>query len=107
MVRWFELVEYDAPAMQDAIAAVADNDVVLDPTLVFFDALVRGDDPTITEASELGLAAPFPRGELASRLPILWVMQGGGILYPDSLLRDTAGPSRADTCNDEPRGAHD
>jgi imidazolonepropionase-like amidohydrolase len=58
MVRWFELVDYDAPAMAEAIQAVARNDVILDPTLVFFDALVRGDDPSVSEAPELTLAAP-------------------------------------------------
>lgn len=58
MVRWFELVDYEAPAMREAIHSVARHDVVLDPTLAFFDALVRADDPAVTEAPDLSLAAP-------------------------------------------------
>jgi len=58
VVRWFELVDDDAPVMEEAIRALARNDVILDPTLVFFDALVRGDEPAVTEAPELALAAP-------------------------------------------------
>src|SRR5690606_20589618 len=53
MIRWFELVDYESPAMQEAIRAVARNDLVLDPTLVFFDAMVRGDDPAVTESPTL------------------------------------------------------
>lgn len=58
MVRWFELADYESPAMREAIAAVAREDVILDPTLVFFDAMVRGDDPGVTDAPELEVVAP-------------------------------------------------
>lgn len=58
MVRWFELADFDAPAMQEAIHALARHEIVLDPTLVFFDAMVRGDHAELTEAAELDLVAP-------------------------------------------------
>lgn len=58
MVRWFELADFDSAAMQQAIEALAREGVVLDPTLVFFDAMVRGDDPALTRSPALELVAP-------------------------------------------------
>ena len=58
MVRWFELADLDAPVMREAAQALARNDVIVDPTLVFFDAMVRGDDPAVTGAPALELVAP-------------------------------------------------
>jgi imidazolonepropionase-like amidohydrolase len=58
MFRWFELVDYESPAMEEAIAAVARNGVVLDPTLAFFDAMARADDPALTEGADMALVAP-------------------------------------------------
>jgi hypothetical protein len=58
MVKWFELADFDAPAMQEAIQALAHNAVILDPTLVFFDTMVRGDDAAVIGSPDLDLVAP-------------------------------------------------
>ncbi len=58
MVRWFELVDLDAPVVVEMVEALARNGVVVDPTLVFFDVMVRGDDPAVIDAPELDRVAP-------------------------------------------------
>jgi imidazolonepropionase-like amidohydrolase len=58
MYRWLELVDLDSPEMADAIGAVAQRRMILDPTLVVFERAVRGDDPAVTNAPSLALGSP-------------------------------------------------
>lgn len=58
MVTWFELVDLDGPEIQEMIEALVRNEVSVDPTLVLFEGMVRGNDPYYTEATSLALASP-------------------------------------------------
>lgn len=58
MYAWFELVDLDGPEIEAMIEAMVRNDVSVDPTLVLFEGMVRGDDPYYTEAGSLELASP-------------------------------------------------
>ena len=50
--RWLELVELDGELMNSLIAALVDNDVTVDPTLVVIESLYFGDDPKVLERLE-------------------------------------------------------
>ncbi|MGH7553024.1 MAG: amidohydrolase family protein [Longimicrobiales bacterium] len=58
MYGWLELADLNAREMRDAIDALAQRHVILDPTLVVFERAVRGDDPAITQSPALALASP-------------------------------------------------
>lgn len=58
MFTWFELADLHGPIMTEAIAALAEEQVVVDPTLVFFDVTMRSDDPAVTDAEGLRWVAP-------------------------------------------------
>lgn len=58
MYGWFELADFDGPEVTEMIEALVKNDVSVDPTLVVFEGMVRGDDPFYTESEALTLAAP-------------------------------------------------
>lgn len=58
MAGWFDFVDLDSPEITEMIAALARNGVSVDPTLVIFEGMVRGDDPWYTENPALALAAP-------------------------------------------------
>lgn len=58
MYAWFELVDYDSPEIREMIGALADRGVSVDPTLVLFEGMVRGDDPFYTASQDLDYAAP-------------------------------------------------
>lgn len=58
MFTWFDLADLHGPEMSEAIAALAEEQVTVDPTLVFFDMTMRSDDPAVTEAEELRWVAP-------------------------------------------------
>ncbi|MDE2925964.1 MAG: amidohydrolase family protein [Acidobacteriota bacterium] len=56
--RWLELVELDGELMNSLIAALVDNDVTVDPTLVVMESLYFGDDPKVLERLEPQRAPP-------------------------------------------------
>lgn len=58
MIRWFELVDLESPVIQEAIQALALAEVIVDPTLVFFDVMARGDDSSVTNHPDLHLVTP-------------------------------------------------
>jgi imidazolonepropionase-like amidohydrolase len=58
MFTWFELADLHGPVMTEAIAALAEEQIVVDPTLVFFDVTMRSDDPAVTDAEGLRWVAP-------------------------------------------------
>lgn len=58
MFTWFEVADLHGPEMSEAIAALAERRVAVDPTLVFFDMTMRSDDPAVTRAEELRWVAP-------------------------------------------------
>jgi len=58
MYGWLELADLDSPEIRNAITALVEHDVILDPTLVVFERAVRGDDVAITGNAALVLAPP-------------------------------------------------
>lgn len=58
MYGWFEHVDFESAEIREMIEALVRNDVSVDPTLVIFEGMVRGDDPWYTENPALDLAAP-------------------------------------------------
>ncbi len=56
--RWLELVELDGELMNSLIAALVDNNVTVDPTLVVMESLYFGDDPEVLERLEPQRAPP-------------------------------------------------
>ncbi len=58
MYGWLELVDLEAPEIRDAVAALAQNGMNLDPTLVVFERAVRGDDPAVIASPHLADASP-------------------------------------------------
>jgi len=58
MYGWFEYADFDGPEITEMIEALVENDVSVDPTLVIFEGMVRGDDPFYTESDALAMAAP-------------------------------------------------
>ena len=58
MYEWFARVDLDGAEIAEMIEALVRNDVSIDPTLVMFEGMIRGDDPYYTDSEALGLAAP-------------------------------------------------
>ncbi len=58
MYGWFELVDFNGPEITEMIQALVTNEVSVDPTLVMFEAMVRGDDPFFTQNDALAIASP-------------------------------------------------
>ena len=57
-VRWLEWVELDGELMSSLIAALVDNRVTVDPTLVVMESLYFGDDPEVLARLEPQRAPP-------------------------------------------------
>lgn len=53
MYQWFQYLDLDSPEITDMIQALAENHVTVDPTLVVFDAMFRGNDPAVIENPDL------------------------------------------------------
>lgn len=53
MYRWFEQLDLQAAEIDTAITELVRHKVVLDPTLVTFEAMFRGNDPAIIASSDL------------------------------------------------------
>ena len=53
MYRWFEQVDFQAAEIDTAIAELVKHKTVLDPDLVTFEAIFRGNDPAITSSPDL------------------------------------------------------
>jgi len=58
MFGWLDLLDPESCEVQDAIDAIAQRRVAVDPTLAVFERAVRGDDPAITHSPALDLASP-------------------------------------------------
>lgn len=58
MYRWFEHLDLDAPEIDTLITELVRRRVTLDPTLVTFEAMFRGNDPAITASPDLATAPP-------------------------------------------------
>lgn len=58
MYRWFEYLDPAAAEIDTMIRALTAHQVVLDPTLVTFEAMFRGNDPLITRSPDLVSAPP-------------------------------------------------
>jgi len=56
MFRWFEQLDLQAPEIDTAITELVRHNVVLDPTLVTFEAVFRGNDPAILASPDLATA---------------------------------------------------
>lgn len=44
ILKWFELADFNSPAIKEMIGALKQNNVSIDPTLVFFHAMTYGND---------------------------------------------------------------
>lgn len=55
MYQWFQYMDPASPEITDMVKALVANHVNIDPTLVAFDLMVRGDDPAVTQDPELAL----------------------------------------------------
>ena len=55
MHQWFQYMNPASPEITDMVKALVANHVTIDPTLVAFDLMVRGDDPAVTQNPELTL----------------------------------------------------
>jgi imidazolonepropionase-like amidohydrolase/ketosteroid isomerase-like protein len=53
MYRWFEQVDFQAAEIDTMIAELVKHKTVLDPTLVTFEAIFRGNDTAITRSPDL------------------------------------------------------
>ncbi len=58
MFTWFERVDLDSAEIREMLAALLENDVTVDPTLVMWETMMRGDDPTVIESPRLDKVAP-------------------------------------------------
>lgn len=58
MYGWFERVDLDGPEIQEMIATLVEHDVSVDPTLVIFEGMVRGDDDFYRASEALEMASP-------------------------------------------------
>jgi hypothetical protein len=58
MLEWFEYVDLDSPEITEMLRALVAHHVSLDPTLVVFEALARGNDTAITRSPDLRFAPP-------------------------------------------------
>lgn len=53
MFTWFEYVDLDSPEIAEMIEALVAGHVTVDPTLVMWETMVRGDDPDVTQSTWL------------------------------------------------------
>jgi imidazolonepropionase-like amidohydrolase len=53
MFDWFDAADLDGPLITAAIDALQKRNIVVDPTLVIFEAMARGDDLAITASPDL------------------------------------------------------
>ncbi len=60
-LTWLESVDFDGPAIQGMIAALAEHKIVVDPTLIATQTKFFGDDPRHTNNPELHLAPELCR----------------------------------------------
>ena len=58
MYTWFQFVDLNAPEIDTMVTALVEQKVVLDPTLVTFEAMFRGNDTAITRSPDLVSAPP-------------------------------------------------
>jgi hypothetical protein len=56
--RFEVLIDFDAPQFDDLVSALVENNVTVDPTLVTMQSLYFGDDLTILDRLEPGVASP-------------------------------------------------
>jgi imidazolonepropionase-like amidohydrolase len=56
MYRWFEQLDLQAAEIDTAITELVNQNVALDPTLVTFEAMFRGNDPAILASPDLATA---------------------------------------------------
>jgi imidazolonepropionase-like amidohydrolase/ketosteroid isomerase-like protein len=56
MYRWFEQVDFQAAEIDTMLTELVKHKTVLDPTLVTFEAIFRGNDPAITSSADLATA---------------------------------------------------
>lgn len=55
MLEWFNHADFDGPLLRETVAALARHQVIVTPTLVTFDAMVRGMDPQLQHGRDAGL----------------------------------------------------
>ena len=58
MYRWFEQLDLQAAEIDTAIVELVKHNVVLDPTLVTFEAVFKGNDPAVTASPDLATTPP-------------------------------------------------
>ncbi len=56
MLEWFDYVDFESAEFTEMVAALVANHVTVDPTLVVFEAMARGDDPAVTNHPDLRYA---------------------------------------------------
>ena len=56
MTDWFRYYDPDSPEAVELLAALRAHHVTIDPTLVVFEAMVRGDDSAVTQSPDLAYA---------------------------------------------------
>jgi imidazolonepropionase-like amidohydrolase len=56
MLEWFDYLDYESAEYADLVRALVSHHVSIDPTLVVFEAMARGDDPAITASPDLAYA---------------------------------------------------
>jgi hypothetical protein len=58
MYAWFKYVDLDGPEFNTMVDALISHHVWLDPTLVVFEAMVRGNDASLTAGPDMAFAPP-------------------------------------------------
>jgi imidazolonepropionase-like amidohydrolase len=58
MAEWFRYADFDSPEIRTMIEALVRHGTWLDLTLVTFDAMFRGDEPSVTQHPDLRFAHP-------------------------------------------------
>ncbi len=58
LFTWFEHVDLDSAEIREMIDALVKHEVTVDPTLVMWETIVRGDDDAVIHSADLRLAAP-------------------------------------------------
>jgi len=58
MLRWFDLVDQDSPAIREMIRALLEYNVSIDPTLIVLHSMANGDRPRYRENPMLRLMPP-------------------------------------------------
>lgn len=48
MFTWFDYVDLESPPIREMVDALVQHEVTVDPTLVMWETMVRGDDPIVT-----------------------------------------------------------